>query len=214
MNHSDEFAKLSPPLLWDRFAQHFLDMNEDVAFGVAETATELETVFRQRYSVVTENGWAQPSDYPDGLERDEYDARAIQIIGRNVQGDIIASGRVVLPVPNKQLPTEDFFHLIIEPKHQVVDVGRGIVTESDQRHVLFLGLMSQAWVEIRQRGFHEICGAMTPSMLRLYRMMDIPWIILGDKKSYWGEKRIPCKFDLTQTAKTYLAKHRAILFPD
>lgn len=211
MSKADDLADLSPPAIWDRFTAQFLRMNADVQFGVAQDDAELEAVFRLRYETVIEKGWGRPEDFPDGLERDIYDERAIHIVGHTADGVLVATGRVVLPASGLRLPTEDFFDLEIEPRQQVVDTGRGIVTHSHQRHLVFLGLMSQSWVEMRARGFHEICGSMTKSMLRLYRLMDIPWTVLGDARLYWGEERFPCKFDLAGTVDAYLKRHRDVL---
>ena len=211
MSELNDISKLSPPAVWDKFADKFLQMSESIQFSVAQSEAELESVFRLRYATVIEKGWSQPEDFPDGLEHDIYDERAVQIIGRNSGGTLVATGRVVLPLPDKRLPTEDFFDLTIKPVQQVVDVGRGIVATTSQRHLVFLGLMSQSWVELRQRGFHEICGTMTKSMLRLYRLMDIPWIVMGDALSYYGEQRFPCKFDLEGTVAAYLSRHHDML---
>jgi N-acyl-L-homoserine lactone synthetase len=211
VSQPDELSNLSPSDVWDRFAGQFLRLNVGVQFGVAQDDAELEAVFRLRYTTVIEKGWGQPEDFPNGLERDVYDERAIQIVGHNTDGLLVATGRVVLPAPGKRLPTEDFFDFEIEPRQQVVDVGRGIVASSSQRHLVFLGLMSQSWVEMRARGFHDICGTMTRSMLRLYRLMDIPWTVLGEASPYWGEQRLPCKFDLAGTVEAYLSRHRDML---
>jgi N-acyl-L-homoserine lactone synthetase len=214
MSQQDELATLSPPDIWDRFTQQFLRMNVDTQFRVVRDGAELEAVFRIRYITVIEQGWSQPEDFPDGLERDVYDERAIHIVGHNADGVLVATGRVVLPAPRKHLPTEDFFDIEIEPRQQVVDVGRGIVRSSEQRHLVFLGLMSQSWTEMRARGFHEICGSMTKSMLRLYRLMDIHWNVLGESRPYWGKQRFPCKFHLTKTIEAYVSRHSDILTSD
>ena len=211
MSGSDDLSRLAPPDIWDQFSRQFLRLNEDIQFGVAQDDAELEAVFRLRYATVIEKGWGQPADFPDSLECDVYDERAIQIVGRNREGAIIATGRVVLPTPGARLPTEDFFDLIIEPYQQVVDVGRGIVTTGNRSHQIFLGLMSQSWIEVRQRGYCEICATMTKSMLRLYRRMDIPLTVLGNSRPYWNEQRFPCKFDLEGTVQAYLAHHRNML---
>jgi N-acyl-L-homoserine lactone synthetase len=214
MNDADELTGLSPPAIWDRFAAHFLCLNPEVQFGLAQDEAELETVFRLRYATVVEKGWRTPGDLPNGLERDAYDARALQVVGRNTEGQIVATVRLVLPQAGQRLPIEAAFDLTIEPHSQVVDVGRAIVTPActdSQRHLAFLGLLCQSWFEIRARGLHEMCGAATKSMLRLYRLMDIHWAVLGDARTYWNEVRLPCKLDLDKTVDAYLQRHRDML---
>ena len=124
--------------------------------------------------------------------------------------------RLVLPLAGARLPLEDAFDLTIDPPLQVVDVGRAIVAPAvgdSQRHLVFLGLLCQSWVEIRARGLHEMCGAATRSMLRLYRLMDIHWMVLGEARPYWNEVRLPCKLDLDRTVAAYLDRHRDQLAP-
>ena len=216
MSDRDDLAGLSPPAVWDRFAAHVLGLNQDVRFGLARDEAELAAAFRLRYATVVEKGWRAPDELPNGVERDAYDARALQVVGRNTEGVIVATVRLVLPLAGARLPLEDAFDLTIEPSLQVVDVGRAIVAPAvsdSQRHLAFLGLLCQSWVEIRARGLHEMCGAATKSMLRLYRMMDIHWTVLGEARPYWNEVRLPCQLDLDRTVAAYLARHRDLLAP-
>ncbi|HUP73315.1 MAG TPA: hypothetical protein VM282_09720 [Acidimicrobiales bacterium] len=72
-------------------------------YSVAENAAEREIAFRLRYRALVEQGWRAPADDVIEVEEDEYDARAIHVVGWD---DItpIATGRIVLP-PGL-LPTE------------------------------------------------------------------------------------------------------------
>src|SRR5438034_4927126 len=96
---------------------------EPIRFEVAKSPDELEAVYRLRYREVIERGWAEPNDFPDGLEQDIYDERAIQIAGWHGEA-LAATIRVVMPNPNHLLPTESAFDLRMEPRGKIVDVGR------------------------------------------------------------------------------------------
>jgi N-acyl-L-homoserine lactone synthetase len=216
MSDFDDLAGLAPPAIWDRFAARFLRLNEAAQFGLAQDESELEAVFRLRYATVVEKGWRDPDTMPGGLERDAYDDRALQVVGRDSSGTIVATVRLVLPESGQRLPLEADFDLTVEPRLRVVDVGRAIVSLGDdasQRHLVFLGLLCQSWVEIRARGLHEMCGAATKSMLRLYRLMGVHWTVLGEARPYWNEQRLPCKLDLDRTVAAYLARHHDLLDP-
>ncbi|HML23235.1 MAG TPA: hypothetical protein PKD09_16390 [Aggregatilinea sp.] len=205
---SENFTVDRAAELWDDFARQFMQINPGIHFTTAQSPEEREAVYRARFAEVIRNGWAQPADMPDGLERDDYDERALHLVGwRDGQRAIV--GRLVFPSPGRPLPTEAAYNLEIEPHQQVVDTGRGILLRDDPReaqHELFLGLMSFAWQESRKRGFSYACAAMTASMLRLYRMMGIHWDVLGDPRLYWGEMRYPCRSDVVKTVQSFLAR--------
>ena len=71
-------------------------------YRVADSESERSVAYRLRGSAVIDRGWCTADDLPGGMERDEYDDRAIQVIGWD--GDVaMSTGRVVLP---PGLPTE------------------------------------------------------------------------------------------------------------
>src|SRR5215467_3990112 len=76
------------------------------------TDHEREVAYRLRGSAVIDRGWRDASELADGMERDEYDDRAIHVVGWD--GDVaMSTGRVVLP---PGLPTEDACDLVVEPR--------------------------------------------------------------------------------------------------
>ncbi len=173
-----------------------------VRFALAQSAAERETVFRMRYRVVLEKGWGGAAGFPDGLERDAHDERAIHVVGWD--GDTIAaSGRIVLPTAESVLPTEEAFGLVIEPRGQVVDWGRTIVATRYRSisHRVLAGLVGKSWIETRRRGFCNICAIFTQGMTRLYRRMGLHFIPLCPPQRYWNEKRIAVRIDIVSTAQ-------------
>ncbi len=209
----DELTLERAAAIWDEFTRQFIALSPTVRFATAQSPAEREAIYRARYAEVIREGWAQPGDLPDGLERDEYDEGALHMIGWE-GGRIVIVGRLVFPSPDHPLPTEAAYGLEIAPRLQVVDTGRAILLQpsrSDPQHRLFLGLMSFAWQEMRARGFCHVCAAMTGSMLRLYRLMGIHWDVLGEARPYWGELRYPCRYDLVRTVQAYMP-HRERYF--
>ena len=190
----------------DEFSQQFMQLSPHLRFAAAETPQEREAVYRARYAEVVRRGWAAPEDMPDGIERDEYDDDALHIVGWD--GDVMMIiGRLVFPSPDRPLPTEAAYDLVIEPRQQVVDSGRAIRLQpdhGDSQHAMFLGLMSYAWQAMRERGYQHICGVMATSIFEMYKRMGIHWEVLGEPRSYWGEMRLPCKFDQVKTVESFL----------
>ncbi len=176
----------------DALAAQVVARAAPIRFGVAQSLAELEVVYRLRYRIVIDQGWAKPEAFPDGLERDAYDDRAVQF-GAWDGEVLVATGRLVLPAPGQPLPTEEAFDLEIGPPGQVVDVGRICVIPAyrDAQHRVFWGLLSQAWIEIRVRGFTQACSISTASVARMCRRWGLQVVPLGTPRSYWGEVRTP-----------------------
>lgn len=196
--------------IWDNVTQQFMQLSPTVRFATAVRPEEHEAIYRARYAEVISKGWATPEDLPEGIERDAYDDTALHLVGW-IEDEMVITGRVVLPSPDRPLPTEAAYDLVIAPQQQVVDTGRAILIQterSDARHKLFLGLMGFAWQEMRARGFCHVCATMTASMLRMYRIMGIHWDVLGDPRPYWGQPRYPCKHDLVQTVQAHLKRQQ------
>lgn len=197
----------------DALAPQFVMRAAPIRYTLAQSAAEREAVFRMRYRVVLEKGWGGAAGFPDGLERDAHDDRAVHVVGWD--GDTIAaSGRTVFPTPGSVLPTEEAFGLVIEPGGHVVDWGRTIVANRYRNvsHRVLAGLVGRSWIETRRRGFFHICGIFTQGMTRLYRRMGFHFTPLSPPQRYWNEERIAVRFDIVATAQA-LTRRSAIQQP-
>jgi predicted GNAT family N-acyltransferase len=180
----------------DALAQLLLARAAPAQFDVAASDDQQEAAYRLRFDTVVEEGWATPADYPDGLERDEFDAGAVHVLGRR-DGRLIAVARLVFPAPGRPLPTELEFDLTMQPVGGVVDIGRAIIVKDyrSAEHVLFGGLLARCWLEIRARGFERLCGAASARRLERYQQFGLPLRILGPSRRYWAEDRHPVFLD-------------------
>ena len=193
--------------LADGLASRIVGGAAPIQFRVAQSNSERQAVFRLRYQVVIERGWAQPKDLPDGLERDDYDAGAIHIVGWD--GDVLAApSRLVLPGSQSLLPTEQAFDIKVEPRGRVADMGRQIVSRdySSVRHLAFAALLAKTWLEMRTHGFTLVCGDFSPAMTRLYRMVGFDVKQIGPSRKFWGEERFPILVDVAGSVATLLAR--------
>jgi N-acyl-L-homoserine lactone synthetase len=193
-----EIQPLAPALpIMDAVAHYMVGIAAPVRFDMAKSPSECEAVYRLRYQVVVEHGWAPPEAFPDGLERDAYDDRAVHIVGWD--GAVLAAAaRLIFPQPGCLLPTEEAFGIEIEPRGQVVDMGRQIVAHeySQRQNRIFPGLLGQTWLEMRAHGISYVCGLFSPSMLRLYRILGLQLTVLAPAGRYWGEDRSPARLDV------------------
>jgi N-acyl-L-homoserine lactone synthetase len=202
----------SPPAgvaVFDAVASKFLATAAPIEFRCAETDLEREAIFRLRYRVVVERGWAPASNFPNGLERDAYDDFALHI-GGWCDGELAATGRIVFPRPGRLLPTEHVFGFIVEPRGQVANLDRVAVAPhySDRRHRVARGLLGAIWQEIRAHGFCRLAGIETRAAIRFYWMVGLHMTEIGPPLEYWGEQRIPVVFD-PSTAADSLLKRRS-----
>jgi hypothetical protein len=168
-------------------------------YRVATDDSEREVGYRLRAGAVIDRGWCTADDLPGGMERDEYDERAIQVIGwdRDVA---MSTGRVVLP---PGLPTEQACGLVVEPRGEVVDVGRMCVARSHQslEHAALVGLMCRLYLAMREHGFGAACGMMSAPARTLMGLFGLRLEILGPERTYWNELRAPVRFSLMSATR-------------
>jgi len=172
-------------------------------YRVAADDSEREVAYRLRGSAVLDRGWCAVGDLPGGLERDEYDDHAIQVIGWD--GDVpMSTGRVVLP---PRLPTEEACGIVVEPRGGVVDVGRMCVARSHQslEHAALIGLMCRLYLAMREQGFRDACGMMSAPARALMRLFGLQLEILGPERAYWNEPRAPVRFSLMSATRLLAA---------
>src|ERR671936_821053 len=99
----------------DALAAQAIDWVTPIQFRIAHDDAARVAAYRLRYRVVMERGWMQAKELPDGLERDEYDQRAVHITAWDAN-TLAATSRLVFPEAGLVLPTESAFDLVIEPR--------------------------------------------------------------------------------------------------
>ena len=168
-------------------------------YRVAADDSEREIAHRLRGGAVLDRGWCTADDLPGGMERDRYDDHAIQVIGWD--GDVaMSTGRVVLP---PGLPTEEACGLVVEPRGEVVDVGRMCVAHTHQslEHAALIGLMCRLYLAMREQGFAVACGMMSVPARAMMGLFGLRLEILGPERMYWNESRAPVRFSLMSAAR-------------
>jgi Acetyltransferase (GNAT) domain len=130
-------------------------------------------------------------------ERDAHDARAIHIGAWT--GDALAGAmRLVLPAPDRPLPVEEDFGLVVEPRGAVAEAGRLVVApehRGDPAHGLWGALFARAWTELRARDLSVLAGAASPRMVERLRALGLPFEALGPAREHVGEHRQPVRLD-------------------
>lgn len=181
----------------DELSRQLLAAASSLRVAPACTGAELEAVHRLRFAHVVEHGWSRRERHPDGLERDAYDVRALQIAaweGAQLAGTV----RLVLPVAGARLPVEDAFGLDVEPRGEVVEVGRLLIApdhRGDPAHAVWGALFACTWLEARARGHTVLAGTASPAFVARYRAIGLIFEVLAPARDHWGEARHPVRLD-------------------
>jgi N-acyl-L-homoserine lactone synthetase len=208
MSHGDPLPSASERDRLDRLAERALDALAPLSFATARTPLEIDTVFRMRYECVTELGWAKPEDFPDGRERDAYDGGATFIVGRDA-GTIIASARLVPPVPGELLPAEREFQMRAPPPGRPAEVGRVVIPRryrSGRSHLVLGGLFARSWLIARELGYDRVISTASAPLIDLYRGLGLTVAVLTLPKRSWGEERVLIELAATEDSLGPLAR--------
>lgn len=168
-----------------------------VQFALAATESDRKAMFRLRAQVVIDRRWRPAAEFPDGMEHEADDDRALHL-GGWLGDDLVAAARLIEPAPGELLPNEKEFDLVVEPRGRVVHLDRLIVArrQTDPSHRIHLALLAAAARETLARGYDVWAGIESRPMIRLLRLMNFPMQILGPARPYWGEDRLPVRFPL------------------
>lgn len=185
----------------DAVAMDLLAAIAPLRFDEAADERERSAGYRLRYAAVVERGLASTNALPDAEERDEYDDRAVHIVGWD--GDRpIATCRLVLPASGARLPVESVLGRDVPGSESMVDFGRGVVEPDWRRgdHGVFMGLVARAWLSMRARGFSAVLAVAPARLVALYRDIGFTVQVLGEPCDVWNEQRYPILVDGREAA--------------
>ena len=200
--------------------------NSVFSSSVADTAEDRNECFRVRFQVYCiDNGFEDPADNPDGLERDGFDSHsAHSILTHNATGNAIGTVRLVLPDEDGErrvLPMQRIagaiaaddvapfpvwrtaeisrFSIVKSFRHHTPDQGFEAQLSSEEwRKMLFhlpLGLIKSCVEMSVREGMTHWAAVMEPALLRLLTRLGIHFNPLGSLVEYHG-RRQPCWVDL------------------
>ena len=169
-------------------------------FTVAETDDERDLAYRLRHDAVVSRGLGRAG-------RAGRRARARRVrprrgprprLGRTDRG-VRRSASCSRPA---RCPPRRRARLVVEPRGQVVDVGRMVVAPShqDADHTTFVLLLGGLYLEVRRQGLRrrlrDDVGA-GPGPVPAARL---PAEVLGPDRTYWHEARAPVRFEVGRDA--------------
>lgn len=196
----------------DAIADRLLASIAPLRIGPTVDTDDLDTMYCLRGAEVIERGWAPPEDLPDGRDRDEYDAEAVQFAVRH-DDQVVGTCRVLLPTHHRLLPIEREFGLQLEPKGRVVQWSRLVLQQryrGDPQHRLAMACYGAMYLETARRGYTAFAGVMSKPLLEIFRGMGVTIEVLAEPRLVEGEMRYPAMSSPSMFA-TGLATMRRLL---
>ena len=164
-----------------------------LSFGVAELEQERNAVFRLRYEVALERGWADEQALPVGIEREEHDEGAVFVVARRGQEVVAALRLIVEPATVASLLSE---HELDFAAAETVFIGRFLVARPyrDRAREVVVGLGGEAVRFMQGRAVRAISFAADNS-IRFCRYHGFPLKIAGPPRVVDHALRSPVVFD-------------------
>jgi N-acyl-L-homoserine lactone synthetase len=188
---------------------------------IDDDAHLMEESYRLRYRVYCEERrFLHPGDYPDGVERDEFDRYAIHVGVTDGRGVLLATARLVRPnitgLPLfrhcRIFPNETELY---EESNDVVEVSRLCVSRrlrnrGKGRSAVTAELYRALYRASRRRGHTHWLVATEPSLQRLVADFGFPFRAVGPSTDYFGAVT-PYLMDLQLFEQVILSRTRPLL---
>lgn len=159
---------------------------------------EMEAIFRLRYQVYCIEKGYLPNNYPDGIEKDEYDdysTHFVAIDGQYYKNKIVGYFRAILKRPDFILPIEKHFNLftITPDPAKTVEHSRLIVSKEyrDVRHQIMLSLVKAAYLYNKSQGIEFCYAAVEWPLYKFLRRLGLPYEMAGRENFYMGAVIVP-----------------------
>ena len=177
----------------------------------ANSPSLLDQAFRLRFQVYcVERGFENPSDHPDGRERDRDDDRSLHfLVLDRATGIAAGTVRLILPRTHSDLPvfkqTGSGDPNSMLPRSTTAEVSRFAVAKAFRRPleanwysgtghrtclpILTIGLIQAIVIMSSVSGITHIAAMMEPSLLRLLRRMGIEFHPMGGLVEHHGVRQ-------------------------
>jgi len=165
-----------------------------LVYGQAVTKKEKEEVYRIRYRVYgEEKGWIDPSGYPKGLERDEYDRRSVHFLARDETSRGVGTLRLIRGSATRLLPVEKSFSIDIPRSRNSgwAEASRLAVLAEMRGERAELGLFRYAFAWSLEHGIDRVYAVVEKKLLRLLQRTGLPFHELAEPKYHFGAYTLP-----------------------
>ncbi len=158
-------------------------------FKTATTELELQRCYRLRYQVYCEEKrWLNAADYPEKLEKDDYDSHAVHVMAYDDEFELVGIMRILRRQDFSALPFES--HPGMKGKsvmaRNIVELSRFMVTTKKNRMEVTRGLIRAVYQTSVALGADNWILVIEPSLRRLLSMLEFKFSPLCQPVNYYG----------------------------
>ncbi len=164
-------------------------IGKELYFKVADSDYELQSSYRLRFKVYCEEkGWMSSADYPNGMETDSYDSKAIHVIAMDDNYQVVGNMRILPAEYYSKLPYEShpgLFRGYRKAVH-VAELSRLIVTATKNRIEVTHGILRATYQISKEMGLENWIFVLEPSLVRLLGRFGFYLNAVGTPSMYFG----------------------------
>ena len=172
---------------------------------------ELEELFRFRYRVFcVETGIFDPSDYPDGMEKDEFDRYAEHYKLVDESGNMVGAFRFIR---NNPLGFPSFVHMglshLLETEYdpdRIAEFSRIAIAREYRglRNMITLikEILRQGCPYLKRYGIDHVFFAVEENFYRIIRMTQLPFHPM-EKRVYFEKERILLRITIEELRREH-----------
>jgi N-acyl-L-homoserine lactone synthetase len=190
------------------------NLNGELYFKIAETQSELESCYRMRYQVYCkEKHWLPSNNFSNGLETDEYDEKAINIIAYNEDFKPVGTMRILQQKDYGILPFNN--HPGFKGKQlelsNMAELSRFIVTAEKDRYYILKGIIRMIYQTSRKLGIGYWVFVSEPGLIRFLERFSFYFDPICNPSKYYGGFTLAALCDIGKTESIWKQRDQEAL---
>ncbi|HLC38941.1 MAG TPA: GNAT family N-acyltransferase [Patescibacteria group bacterium] len=176
-------------------------------FRQANGRDELMKVFKLRYQVYClEKCFLPSSDYPEGVEVDEFDTASVHFVAMHtVDGqELVGTMRLILDSDNG-FPVEKHFRLTkpITNRQTTIELSRLIVAPSARIIAIpiLMGLAREIYWYCNDHQIEDCYAVLEEPLLKMLKRIRFPFHVAGKEQWYMGGLTRPAYLSVSETVR-------------
>jgi N-acyl-L-homoserine lactone synthetase len=189
-------------------------LQKEFYFKTVTTDQELKNCFRLRYQVYcNEKQWLSPAQFPDGLESDEYDSKAVHVIAMDEDFKLVGMMRILRDKDFEKLPYEH--HPGMKGKKlnapNVAEISRFIVTAKTNGLLVSRGIIRHVYQTSRKLGIDNWIFVCEPSLIRFLAKFKLYLDPICQPSKYYGGFTLAGRCDIGSNEEKWRREDRETL---
>jgi N-acyl-L-homoserine lactone synthetase len=177
-------------------------VDNELYFKTAESDLDYEKCFRLRCQVYcNEKRWLSPENFPDGLEKDEYDDKAVHVMALDEDFNLVGIMRIIRECDHKRLPY--LGHPGLKGKRyeaqNLAELSRLVITAERNRHLVLKGLFRLVYLTSRRIGVDNWVFVSEPSLIRFGARYNYYFDPICTPAKYYGGFTLVAVSNLNET---------------